>query len=145
MDSKGQQAAGGLFDESVAAALRAWHQGLPSRQCVEQYLPRRLEPGRTARGVLGQLRRDLAQYARIRHREDLAAVFECQAARRKSVAPRLQGALNELRALPLPAPLIGDAVDRWFPARIAKVLQAHKIRTLADLTVRTPRRRQWWV
>ena len=37
-----------------------------------------------------------------------------------------------------------DAVDQWLPPRIVEALHAHGIRTLADLTVRIPRRRRWW-
>lgn len=35
-------------------------------------------------------------------------------------------------------------VERWLPARSARALKAHGIKTLADLTVRIPRRRRWW-
>lgn len=43
-----------------------------------------------------------------------------------------------------PVPQIGDAIDAWLPARAVAALRAHGIATLADLTVRIPRRRQWW-
>lgn len=42
-------------------------------------------------------------------------------------------------------PLVTDELARWLPARAAKAMNAHGMRTLADLTVRIPRRRQWWV
>ncbi|MDF7161591.1 integrase, partial [Escherichia coli] len=39
---------------------------------------------------------------------------------------------------------MSDAIDLWLPARAAMALRAHGIATLADLTVRIPRRRRWW-
>ncbi|WP_343051698.1 phage integrase family protein [Pseudaquabacterium terrae] len=53
-------------------------------------------------------------------------------------------AVEVLRSAPLPSPLIGDDVDWWFGPRTVAVLKAAGIRTLADLTVRVPRRRCWW-
>ncbi|KVN60763.1 integrase [Burkholderia ubonensis] len=41
-------------------------------------------------------------------------------------------------------PLITDTIDLWLPPRIVEALHTHGIRTLADLTVRIPRRRCWW-
>ena len=41
-------------------------------------------------------------------------------------------------------PLITDDVRRWLPLRAANAVSAAGIRTLADLTVRVPRRRRWW-
>jgi hypothetical protein len=46
--------------------------------------------------------------------------------------------------LPAPQPQISDDVGQWLAPRAAKALHAHGIRTLADLTVRIPRRRRWW-
>ncbi|WP_429443210.1 phage integrase family protein [Paraburkholderia sp. 40] len=40
---------------------------------------------------------------------------------------------------------MSDAVESWLPPRDIPVLHRHRIRTLADLTVRVPRRRRWWV
>ncbi len=40
---------------------------------------------------------------------------------------------------------MGDAVERWLEPRVAKALGAAGIATLADLTLRVPRRRRWWV
>lgn len=42
-------------------------------------------------------------------------------------------------------PLIGDGVERWLEPRVAAVLRKAGIKTLADLTLRVPRRRRWWV
>ncbi|RQM43843.1 integrase, partial [Paraburkholderia bannensis] len=41
-------------------------------------------------------------------------------------------------------PQITDDIAQWFAPRAVRVLQAYGITTLADLTVRIPRRRQWW-
>ncbi len=41
-------------------------------------------------------------------------------------------------------PQIADDIAQWFAPRAVRVLQAYGITTLADLTVRIPRRRQWW-
>ena len=57
----------------------------------------------------------------------------------------MAAALDELRHLPAPQPLVGDALERWLPSRAAAALKGQGIRTLAQLTVRIPRRRQWWV
>lgn len=53
-------------------------------------------------------------------------------------------AIETLRNLPAPEPHIADTIDQWLPPRVVAVLQAHGIRTLADLTVRIPRRSGWW-
>ena len=49
-----------------------------------------------------------------------------------------------LRHLGLPTPQVTDDVERWLPMRTARAIKAHGLRTLADLTVRIPRRRRWW-
>lgn len=46
-----------LPDAASLSALRAWYEGVPSRQAVMRYLGDRMEPGQSARGVLGRLRR----------------------------------------------------------------------------------------
>ena len=128
------------FDVNALAALRAWHEGMPSRQAVQRYLPERLNAGHTARGVLGAVRRELAMHARSRLRDDLAEVFERPAAERTRHARAVAAALDELRHLPAPQPLVGDALERWLPSRAAAALKGQGIRTLAQLTVRIPRR-----
>jgi hypothetical protein len=54
-------------------------------------------------------------------------------------------ALDILPTLALPRPQVSDRIDGWLPARIVPVLAQHGIRTLADLNVRVPRRRRWWL
>ena len=62
----------GFPDADELAALRAWYAGMTVRQAVERYLPGRLGEGRSARGVIGAIRRRLARVARQAGRPDLA-------------------------------------------------------------------------
>ncbi|MGN7103332.1 phage integrase family protein [Ralstonia holmesii] len=133
-----------LPDAVELAALRAWHAGLSTREAVERYLGESLTPGQSSRGVLGRIRRQLAAFARRRQREDLAMLFEIQAAERARQGRAANQAIELLRTLPLPAPLISDDVELWLDARAVAALRAAGIDTLADLTVRVPRRRRWW-
>ncbi len=110
--------------------------GRPSRAIWA--IARRLEP---ARGVLGRIRRVLVAFATSRHRTDLAETFGERSAASADTVAR---AIETLRSLPAPVPHIADEIDRWLPPRVVAGLRAHGIRTLADLTVRIPRRRRWW-
>jgi hypothetical protein len=129
---------------SQLAALRAWYAGLTARAAVAQYLGQGKATGQSSRVVLGDIRRQLASYARARHRDDLASLMEHPAAEREQRARAVSYAIEKLRNLPVPAPLVTDAVDRWLPGRAARALKNSGIQTLADLTVRVPRRRRWW-
>lgn len=129
-------------DEAELAALRGWYAGLDTRAAVARYLGDRRAAGASSRGVLGQIRRQLVAYAQARHRADLAAAFVGRPT--KAAADVVARAIATLRNLPVPAPQITDAVDLWLPPRVVAALGAHDIRTLADLTVRIPRRRRWW-
>ncbi|WP_426398989.1 phage integrase family protein [Ralstonia sp. R-29] len=131
-------------DAAELAALRAWHAGLSIREAVERYLSECLTPGLSSRGVLGRIRRRLAAFARRRQREDLAALFEMLAAERAKRGGEVDQAIELLRTLPLPEPAISDDVALWLDARTVTALRAASINTLADLTVRVPRRRRWW-
>ncbi|WP_112187909.1 site-specific integrase [Ralstonia sp. GX3-BWBA] len=131
-------------DAPELAALRAWHAGLSTREAVERYLGERLTPGQSSRGVLGRIRRQLAAFARQRQRDDLAALFEMPATERAKQGRAADQAIELLRTLPLPQPAISDAVALWLDARTVAALRAAGIDTLADLTVRVPRRRRWW-
>ncbi|MGA3889296.1 phage integrase family protein [Ralstonia nicotianae] len=135
----------GLPDAADLAVLRAWHAGLSARKAVERYLGERRALGQSSRGVLGRIRRQLAAFARQRQREDLAVLFEMPAADRAKQGRAADQAIELLRMLPLPAPLISDDVGLWLDARAVAALRAAGIDTLADLTVRVPRRRRWWV
>lgn len=134
----------GFPDAASVAALRAWHEGLTAREAVVRYLGHTRADGQSPRAVLGRIRRTLARFARLRHRPDLAKVFEDHAGVGRSDARAVQLAVEQLRALPEPIPLIGDDIGRWLPTRIAGALQARSITTMAELTLRIPRRRRWW-
>ncbi|WP_087738351.1 site-specific integrase [Paraburkholderia piptadeniae] len=131
-------------DADALAALRAWYAGLPSREAVARYLPGRVGEGRSARGVLGQIRRTLTAAARRAHRDDLVGVLGHPAAERTRHAQAVAHAIEQLRHARPPEPEIADPVEQWFSSRAVRALHAQGIVTLADLTVRIPRRRQWW-
>lgn len=128
-------------DDAELAALRAWYAGIDARAAVSRYLSERTAPGASARGVLGRIRRMLITYAASRHRDDLAEVFGERSATSADTVAR---AIQTLRNLPVLAPHVADAIEQWLPPRVVAALQTHGIRTLAELTVRIPRRRRWW-
>ncbi|PVX85729.1 site-specific integrase [Paraburkholderia unamae] len=128
-------------DDAELAALRAWYAGLDARSAVARYLGERKTPGMSARGMLGRIRRALVVFATSRHRADLAETFDERSA---ASADTVAHTIETLRNLPAPEPHIADDIDQWLPPRVVAALQAHGIRTLADLTVRIPRRRCWW-
>ncbi len=134
----------GFPEPGELAALRAWYAGLPVRQAVERYLPSALGDGRSPRGVLGRIRRRLVAVAHAAHRDDLAALLAHPANERGQHAKAVAHAIGVLRSARAPAPQIADAIAQWFTPRAVRVLHAHGITTLADLTVSIPRRRQWW-
>lgn len=126
------------------AALRAWYEGLSSRDAVAQYLTHAKPDGASARGMLGDLRRAMVQLAESRGRRDLAPVFCVAAGERARHAKAMNRAIETLLNAPPSQPLIGDEIDRWLDARAVSALKAAGIKTLAALTVRVPRRRRWW-
>ncbi|WGS55291.1 site-specific integrase (plasmid) [Paraburkholderia sp. D15] len=134
-----------LPDTPSLSALRAWYAGVDSREAVERYCPQALEGGHSARGVIGCIRRQIADFALNRHRADLARPFQCAAGERSRNRKAATRALDMLPSLPVPHPQVSDPVDAWLPPRVVPVLHRHGIRTLADLTMRIPRRRQWWL
>lgn len=129
-------------DEAELAALRSWYAGLDARAAVTRYLGDRRAAGASSRSILGRIRRRLVAYARARHREDLAAAFVDRPS--NASADVVARTIDALRRLPVPEPHISDEIDAWLSPRVVAALQAHGIRTLADLTVRIPRRRRWW-
>ncbi|WP_345817729.1 phage integrase family protein (plasmid) [Paraburkholderia sp. PREW-6R] len=134
----------GFPDADELAILRAWYAGLAVRPAVERYLPSALGGNRSARGVLGQIRRRLVAIARTVHRDDLAALLSHPAEERERHAKAVAAAIDTLRAAPRPEPQIADDIAQWLAPRAVRALHAQGITTLADLTVRIPRRRQWW-
>lgn len=131
-------------DAAALAALRAWHEGLPARAAVERYLPQQIGDGASARGVIGRVRRQLQRLALSRHRADLAALFAVESRGDAQRARAVVQAIETLRALPPPRPLLGDGVSAWLAPRTAAALQAAGIPTLAALALRIGRRRRWW-
>jgi site-specific recombinase XerD len=134
----------GFPDADELAVLRAWYAGLPVRQAVERYLPARLGSSRSARGVLGTIRRKLLTLARSAHRDDLVLLLDHPAAGRERYAKAAAQAVESLRTAHAPEPQIADDIGQWFAPRAVRALRDYGIGTLADLTVRIPRRRQWW-
>jgi hypothetical protein len=94
-----------LPDASALAGLRAWHEGLSSRDVVTRYLGEARAADQSSRGVIGVIRRDIAAFARSRHRDDLAKLFTGSARKGRAVA----SAIEQLRSATVPVPLIGDA------------------------------------
>lgn len=128
---------------SSLAALRSWCDGVPAREAVVRFLGDEKVDGQSARAILGRIRMQLASYAKTRRREDLARVFESLKPANSS-AKAVSAAIEQLRALPRPSPLITDDVEQWLTPRTALALRNCGINNLAELTVRVPRRRQWW-
>ena len=129
---------------AALAALRAWYAGMGTTEAVAQYLPHSTGTGKSSRAVLGEIRRQLADRARRCRRDDLAQLILHPASERPKRVRAVMAAIDLLRGLAVPRPLVTDAVERWLPARLAQPILAHGLRTLADLTVRVPRRRRWW-
>ena len=125
------------------AALRAWYSGMSSRDSVDQYLADQRHAGQSARSQIGQIRKRLITFARQRRREDLATVFEHAESVRIQRGRTAIGAIEQLRTIAPPVPKITDEINIWLSQRSVRVLTAHGINTLADLTVRVPRRRRW--
>lgn len=129
---------------SEIAALRGWYAGLPARQAVVRYLHATKATGQSSRSMLGAIRRRLAEQARLRHRDDLAELFEHAASERAERMRAVFNAVDDLQKVPIAVPAIDDAIERWLPARAVAALTRQGIRTLAALTLAIPRRRRWW-
>ena len=112
---------------------------------MSRYLGTARAAGQSSRGIIGAIRRDLAAFARSRHRDDLAKLFTGPARKGPAATRAMAAAIEQLRSAAIPVPLIGDGVDLWLEPRVAAVLRQTGIKTLADLTLRVPRRRRWWV
>ncbi|CAG9269862.1 site-specific integrase [Paraburkholderia caribensis] len=139
-----EAASAGFPDADEIAVLRAWYTGMPTREAVNRYLPGRLGQGRSARGVLGKIRQAVISVARRSKRDDLVELLDHPANERSLHAKAVAQAIEVLKYGKPPEPEISDPVERWFSERAARALKAQGIATLADLTVRTPRRRMWW-
>ena len=102
-----------LPDSAALAALRAWHEGLSSRDAVTRYLGGARPVGQSSRGVIGAIRREIAAFARSRHRDDLAKLFTGHVRKGPAAARAMAAAIEQLRSAAVPVPLIGDGVDLW--------------------------------
>lgn len=132
-------------DAASLAALRAWYEGMGSRNAVERYLAGRREPGTSSRSTIGRIRRQVIAFAVARHRRDLAEMLGRATPGDAKAARKACGLLDSLPGLPPPSALLaGDDVERWLPPRLAAALRSAGLRTLADLAVRMPARRRWW-
>lgn len=141
-----QAASSAAFPELASlAALRAWYEGLTARAAVTHYLPHLRATGQSSRSLIGRIRRTLITVARARQRDDLAHLFEHETADRIRHAAAVVHAIDVLRTTPVPEPQLTDDVARWLPGRIVTVLHAQRIATFAELTLRVPRRRRWWL
>ncbi|VWC52503.1 integrase family protein [Burkholderia lata] len=132
-------------DTTSLSALRAWYAGVGPREAVERYCPQAIGDGQSARGVIGRIRRQLVDFAINRHRGDLAKLFQCPASERTRYRKAAAHAVDILPSILVPHPQISDAIGAWLPARAVVALRAYGILTLADLTVRIPRRHRWWL
>jgi site-specific recombinase XerD len=135
---------GDFPDNDALAALRSWYEGIPTREAVVRYLPHLLTRGKSARGVLSEIRRELIRCALARHRDDLAKLFSRLPAERVNHALRVAKAIEALRVATVATPSITDDIERWLPPRAVHALHAHGSKSLAELTLRIPRRKQWW-
>jgi hypothetical protein len=124
--------------------VRAWYQGLDTREAVARYLDTSLTTASSARSVIRNIRNQLRDFARLRLRSDLADRIGHKESERTKLARSVFQAIDTLRSSPPAMPQISDAVERWLAPQAIKALHAFGIRTLTDLTVRVARRKMWW-
>jgi site-specific recombinase XerD len=117
---------------------------MSARASIVQYLGHARADGQSSRAMLGAIRRQLVALAEERRRDDVAALLSHPASERLARSDAVHNAIELLRKLPPPVPMLTDEVHAWLPPRIAKALHGHGLRTLAELTIRVPRRRRWW-
>ena len=134
----------GFPTASELAALRAWYQGLDTREAVARYLDGSLTTASSARSVIRKIRNQLRDFARLRLRSDLADLIGHKESERTKLARSVIQAIETLRASPPALPQIGDTIERWLAPQAVNALHAFGIRTLTDLTVRVARRKMWW-
>jgi site-specific recombinase XerD len=139
-----QDAPAGFPSLGELAALRAWYEGVSSREAVDRYLGAQRTKGESSRGVIRRIRQALIAFASTRHHADLVELLDHPDSQKSALSRKVFQAIDYLRDAPVPEPLVTDDIGKWFPARTCQALQTHGIRTLADLTVRVPRRRMWW-
>lgn len=126
------------------AALRAWYQGLDTREAVSRYVDASLTTASSARSVIRHIRNQLREFARLRLRSDLADLLGHKESERNKLARAVFEAIETLRSSPPAMPQIGDLIERWLAPQAVKALHAYGVRTLTDLTARIVRRKIWW-
>ena len=123
-----------LPDSDALAALRGWYAGVSSRDTVGCYLPHTLlTPGASARGILGRVLRQLAVFARQRHRPDLVALFSHPASERTERGAAVLHAIALLPRLADAEPQIADDIVQWLRPRAVRVARAHGIGSQTSL------------
>jgi len=132
-------------NEAQLAALRAWYAGVSSLEAVERYLPGQKQKGQSARGMIGQIRVQLIASAKVKRQDALLKIIAHPEKDKRKMAKKVMAAIEQLKAAVIPEPFISDTIGMWFSGRVARTLKAHGITTLADLTVRIPRRKRWWI
>lgn len=126
------------------AALRAWYQGLGTRDAVNRYLGAHPTARDSSRAIIRRLRDQLCQVAISRSRPDLARLMRHKESQRTKLARPVFHAIATLQSTLPAVPQINDAIERWLAPRSVQALHAYGIHTLAELTVRIPRRKTWW-
>lgn len=91
-----------LPEVAALSALRAWHEGMPSRESVARFLPTAREPGTSARRVIGDVRRRIAAFALSRQWQDLACHFVGFARKGPAAARAVIAAIDELWRAAMP-------------------------------------------
>ena len=134
----------GFPSASELATLRAWYQGMDTREAVDRYLGAHLAGGASARTIIRRIRDQLAAVAHARSRPDLAGLVSHREAERTKRMRAVFDAIETLRTSAPVTPHLSDPIERWLAPRSVEALHACGIRTLTDLTVRIPRRKMWW-
>jgi hypothetical protein len=104
-------------DEAELAAFRAWLQGVLCHAAVDRYLLDRRAAGASARSVIGRVKHQLVAFGTSRAQPGFAATFAAARPSDRKLAKAAAAAIETLRGMPPPQPVIGDAVERWLPVR----------------------------
>jgi site-specific recombinase XerD len=134
----------GFPNASALAALRAWYQGIDTRNAVARYLGERLAGSESSRSIIRRIRSQLSSFAHARSRPDLAQLISHRESDRTKLMRAVFQAIETLRTSAPVTPRLSDAIERWLAPRSVEALHACDIHTLTDLTVRIPRRKMWW-
>lgn len=131
-------------DHARLSALRAYARGMGSRMAVERYLPDALAPGFSRRGLIGQIRKDMAAFARSRGRNDLALLFDGPVPRTVKVGRQVASAIELLRTAPQRIASVDDPVGLWLGQRAARALDCAGIKTIGALILLNENDANWW-